>query len=226
MSVNYPNPVLREAGLENPRSNVFLMMAFRETQQHKDMNKALSTVLAQYSLNAIRADFKHWSPHLWENVQFCADAACYGIGVFETISDPDLSHNVILELGYMLGQGKPCLVLKEASVRALPSDLIGRLYRSFDANNIRTTMQDAVRQWLRDLGIAKKADERLLIYASSGGTCRCAMAKAITQRLLLKNPPNYILRAESMAVGNPGLPGASSGARSAIKQLFGEDLLA
>ncbi len=35
-----------------------------------------------------------------------------------------------------------------------------------------------------DLGYRKKSNERLLVFVSGGGTCRCAMAKAITQKLI------------------------------------------
>ena len=34
-----------------------------------------------------------------------------------------------------------------------------------------------IRQWLQDIGVAKCSGERLVIFVSRGGTCRCAMAK-------------------------------------------------
>jgi protein-tyrosine-phosphatase len=201
------------------------MTRFRESKQHRSISAAISSALSEYSLNLIRADQKQYRPELWQNVRCCMDAALYGIAVFEQIDERDINPNVSLELGYMLGQGKRCLLLKERRVPALPTDLIGRLYREFDSFKIRQTIQAEIRSWLRDLGIAKRGDERMLIYMSHGGTCRCAMAKAISQKLLAQTRPHYKLRIESVAYGLPSGDRASGGARQAVRNMFGEDLL-
>lgn len=218
------NPVLTD--FPNPRSNIFLMMRFRKTKQHKEINDAILSVLAKYSLNLIRADSKQYQDELWANVESCIDASLYGIAVFEQIDERDINPNVSLELGYMLGQRKKCLLLKEKRVPALQTDLVGHLYHEFDSYNIEETVKTEIQDWLRSLGIAKRSDERMIAYVSLGGTCRCAMAKAITQKLIQGFQLNYKLRVESVAHGMPSLPGASNGARQAMQRLFGEDLLA
>lgn len=218
------NPVL--ADFPNPRSNVFLMMRFRKTKQHKEISDAILSVLAKYSLNLIRADSKQYQDELWANVESCIDASFYGIAVFEQIDERDINPNVSLELGYMLGQRKKCLLLKEKRVPTLQTDLVGHLYHEFDSYNIEETVKTEIQDWLRSLGIAKRSDERMIAYVSLGGTCRCAIAKAITQKLIQRFHLNYKLRVESVAHGMPSLPGASNGARQAIQRLFDEDLLA
>lgn len=87
-------------------------------------------------------------------------------------------------------------------------------------------MRAAALRWLADRGIAKRAPERLVVFVSHGGTCRCAMAKVIAQDALSDRALAYPLKIESMASGIPNLATASEGARNAIKDMFGVDLLA
>jgi predicted transcriptional regulator/protein-tyrosine-phosphatase len=87
----------------------------------------------------------------------------------------------------------------------------------------------------KEKDIIKRSDEKMIIFVSGGGTCRCAMAKAMTKKLVEKEPLNFNLRVESRGIGpkiSPGGPpgtkddgGASDGARQSIQKLFGEDLL-
>ena len=66
----------------------------------------------------------------------------------------------------------------------------------------------------------------LLIYLSSGGTCRDPMAKAITLRLLEERSPELThIRVEGMAMGPTTRPDVSFAARRAIEDLYGEDLI-
>src|SRR5665648_281053 len=211
MTSKNDNPVL--ADFKNERSNIFLMTRFRETNHHKEISDAISSVLAEYSFNLIRADSKQYHNELWTNVKSCIDASCYGIAVFEQIDERDINPNVSLELGYMLAQNKKCLLLKEKRVPALQSDLVGHLYREFDSHDIRNTVIPEVRNWLRDLGFIKRSDETMIAFVSKGGTCRCAMAKAITKKIVKKYKLNFKLRVESFAQDEPSLPFASNGAR-------------
>jgi len=126
----------------------------------------------------------------------------------------------------MRGRGKKCLILKEKRLPELQTDLSGYLYSEFDALQIDATIKIQVRRWLRSIGIAKKSNERMLIFVSAAGTCRCALAKVITEALLETRPPSYPLRVLAAAMYEPRLSGASEGARTAIKELFGRDLLA
>lgn len=234
MTSKNDNPV--KADYPYARSNVFLMMRFEKTKQQKKINDAISSVLAGYYLNPIRADSKHYQNELWANVKSCIDASDYGIAVFEQIDQRDINPNVSLELGYMLAQGKKCLLLKEKRVPVLQSDLVGHLYREFDSHDIIKTVTSEVRNWLRDLGFIKKSDEKMIVFVSGGGTCRCAMAKAITKKIAEKSKLNFKLRVESCAKGNNTSKGgthenpddgATDDARQAINKFYkGEDLLA
>lgn len=201
------------------------MVRFRDSEHYKKISKVIGEILREYSLRLIRADFKHYHDELWGNVQHCMDQSDYGIAVFEQINEQVTSPNVSLELGYMFARKKKCLLLKEKSVVQLQADLLGHLCRVFDADRIEETVGAELRNWLRDLGIAKQSGERLLVYVSSGGTCRDPMAKAITLKLLKQNPPDYRLRVEALALHHPSASTASGGARRAIQGIYGEDLL-
>jgi len=226
------NPVLND--YPNPDHNVFLMTRFRDTKQHIRISETITKVLSSYSLNLIRADEKQYHNELWTNTKLCMDASRYGIAIIEQIDERDFNPNVNLELGYMLGQNKKCLILKEKRVNYLFTDLLGHLFREFDAYEIEESVSKQVTEWLKDLGIAKKSDEKMLVYVSMGGTCRCAMAKAITRKLLADEKARRLctdqiwpfdLRIESRARGSPSLSEASVNARKAMIQLFNEDLL-
>jgi hypothetical protein len=210
----------------NPRSNVFLMVRFRDSEHHEKIRKVIDEILSEYSLRLIRADFKHYHDELWGNVKHCMEQSAYGIAVFEQINEQATSPNVSFELGYMLAKEKTCLLLKEKGVAQLQADLVGHLCRTFDADRIEETVGFELRNWLRDLGIAKKPSERLLVYVSTGGTCRDPMAKAITLKLLERNPPDYALRVEAVALHDPSNATASRGSQRAIRDIYGQDLLA
>ena len=120
------NPVFGD--FPNYHANVFLMMHFGKTEQHKKISDEISLVLSNYSLNLIRADSKQYQDELWPNVRSCMNASYYGIAVFEQIEVHDINPNMSLELGYKLAQGKKCLLLKEKMLNPLPSDLAGRIY--------------------------------------------------------------------------------------------------
>jgi protein-tyrosine phosphatase len=66
---------------------------------------------------------------------------------------------------------------------------------------------------------------RLLIYLSSGGTCRDPMAKVITEQILKKMSLPFKVKIEAMALGPIEKTTASYGAKNAIKEIYGEDLL-
>jgi protein-tyrosine-phosphatase len=126
----------------------------------------------------------------------------------------------------MLAKGKRCLLLKERHVPSLQADLVGHLCHEFDSDHVAETISDEVRKWLRDLGIAKRKNEKVVTFVSYGGTCRDPMAKAITLKLLEANPPGFRLRVEAGGLFQPTATTVSYAAREAIREMFGEDLLA
>lgn len=209
----------------NARINTFIMMRFRDTKQHREILTALRAALEYYGLQGLRADDKNYSDTLWTNVKSYMDACESGIAVFEQIEDDDFNPNVSLELGYMMAQKKPVLLLKEKHLKTLPADVVGNLYKTFDSYNVSESIRPRVLEWLRDIGIAKSAAERVVLFVSYGGTCRCAMAKVALEQALAGRQMPYRLRVVSVAHTFGGTNEASHGARRAVYDTYGSDLL-
>jgi predicted nucleotide-binding protein len=79
----------------------------------------------------------------------------YGVSVFEEIDERDLNPNVAIELGFMFGLGKRCLILKDQRMPKMPADIIGKLYKQFDTYDMEATIASAVVSWFNDLGFQK-----------------------------------------------------------------------
>jgi len=138
----------------DPSRNVFVMMRFRETEQYQSIHDSIRSALADKNYSAIRADDRDYTGDLWTNIELCMLGSAYGIAVFEDIEERSFNPNVSLELGFMLARQKRCLILKEKRLSSLPTDVVGKLYKSFDMFDIQNSVRTQVLRWLEvDLGI-------------------------------------------------------------------------
>jgi protein-tyrosine-phosphatase len=218
------NPVLKK--FPSPKFNLFLMMRFDKGEQYQAIFKTLKNEAGRYAINLLRADDQTYASDLWENVKACMTACELGIAVFEQLQIQDFNPNVSLELGYMLAIGRGVLLLKERSLKSLPSDIAGRLYQEFDANDLEPSIRAAVRRWFRDIGIAKAAEEKLVVFVSAAGKDRCAMAKVIAESLFKEREAPFPLRFVSMAASRGNAVTASSYSKQAVQNYYKDDLLA
>jgi protein-tyrosine-phosphatase/nucleoside 2-deoxyribosyltransferase len=223
MQPDITNPVL----LNHPKAafNAFLMMRFADTPMNHEIVKEVRASLARYAIDVLRADQQTYATSLWENVRFYMDACDFGIAVFDQTASNDFNPNVSLELGYMMADKKRLLLLKDKTLPKMPSDLVGQLYKEFDPNDVTRTVRQAIQTWLRDVGIAKSAAEKLVVFVSHGGTCRCAMSKIVANRAFAGRSLPFRIRFESMAAKFGNAVHASHNARQAILEAFGEDTL-
>jgi protein-tyrosine-phosphatase len=67
---------------------------------------------------------------------------------------------------------------------------------------------------------------KTLVFLSKGGTCRDPIAKAIANKLLETRKLKHPISVRAFAVGPISGSAASNAARYAIKEIYGEDLLA
>jgi hypothetical protein len=88
---------------------------------------------------------------LWTNVAAHMWASRYGIALFEDLAEPKkgLNYNLTIEVGSMLMTGRRCALLKDPSIPALPTDLVGHIYKSVDMKKSKT-VADALHAWIRD----------------------------------------------------------------------------
>jgi hypothetical protein len=137
----------------DPSNNVFLIMRFRDTDQHRRIHAAIRDQLNIYGLHVLRADDKDYTQELWTNICLYMLGSNFGIAVFEEIEERESNPNIALELGFMLASNKRCLILKEQHMPKMPSDIIGRLYKPFDVYQIEDSIRQAVSKWIIDLGL-------------------------------------------------------------------------
>jgi hypothetical protein len=86
---------------------------------------------------------------LWSNVAAHMWACKYGIAFFEDRRSKGLNYNLTIEVGSMLITGRRCALLKDVSIKTMPTDLVGRIYKAVDME-LPSGVVKVVHAWLRD----------------------------------------------------------------------------
>lgn len=143
----------------NYERNCFLVMPFSDTRLHRDIATTLRTAMKNYGFNLVRADDKAYSEDLLTNIQAYIHGCRFAVAVFDRILTNDFNPNVSLEVGYFMGLRKPVCLLKERTLPRLPSDLVGRLYVEFDAQDLPRSIPTTLRRWLAARGLIREGRE-------------------------------------------------------------------
>lgn len=130
----------------------FIMMQFGNTKLHSALVTCIKRILGEHDIVALRADDKEYMDELFPNIKTYMHACDFGVAVFDRITEDDFNPNVSLEVGYMLGMRKNVLLLKDKTLKNLPTDLTGKLYRPFDTSDIEATVPPQIESWLSDKG--------------------------------------------------------------------------
>lgn len=85
---------------------------------------------------------------LWTNVAAHMWASRYGIAFFEDRATRGINYNMTIEVGGMLMTGRRCALLKDSSIRRMPTDLVGRIYKAVDFES-PDTVAVALHDWLK-----------------------------------------------------------------------------
>lgn len=149
------------------RANCFIIMPFRATPFHDDVIASLRKVLRALGFNPLRADDKVYSDDVLANIETYLYGCHFAVAVHDRFLSDEHNANVALEVGYCLGMGKPVCLLKEHTVRALPSDLQGRIYVPFDGSKIEESLSAVVPKWLADNGLPANATTELATSLSA-----------------------------------------------------------
>lgn len=134
----------------DPTRTAFIMMKFGRTTAHDAIVGAIRDTLAPLGIVGVRADDKEYNDDLFPNILTYIYGSAFGIAVFERIEADDFNPNVSLEVGYMLALGRDVCLLKDKTLKTLQTDLMGKMYRTFDPLDPQTTIPDGVIKWLRD----------------------------------------------------------------------------
>jgi hypothetical protein len=86
---------------------------------------------------------------LWGNVLAHMWACRYGIAFFEDDAARGINYNLTIEVGGMLLAGRRTALLKDKTVAAMPTDLVGQIYKSIDLSR-PTSVATALHRWIRD----------------------------------------------------------------------------
>ncbi len=136
-------------------TNVFGMTRFPDEQDEESpdpVGPALDVareVCGAHGLEFHLASDRAIVDDLWSNVTAHMWASKYGIAFFENKRDRGLNYNLTIEVGGMLVMGRRCALLKDESIKRMPTDLVGKIYRSVDLD-AKQTVADALHTWLRD----------------------------------------------------------------------------
>ena len=92
---------------------------------------------------------------LWANVAAHMWACRYGIAFFEDRRGRGINYNLTIEVGGMLMSGRRLALLKDTSIERLPTDLVGKIYKSIDLE-CPDEAASVIHVWLRDdLGLGR-----------------------------------------------------------------------
>lgn len=153
----HSSDALRRFQLDHPqpRKTAFVMMQFQNTKLHSRIFQALKVTLGKHNIVALRADVKSYHDELWSNIETYMLGCGLGLAVLERLSQDDFNPNISLEIGYMLALGKPVCLLKDATIKQIQSDLVGRLYLNFDTQDPENSIPQVLEKWLKDKGFIK-----------------------------------------------------------------------
>lgn len=135
-------------------TNVFGMTRFADSKagDTDPVSKALATARAVCEMHGLEfhlASDRAIHDDLWTNITAHMWASRYGIGLFEDLADRGLNHNLLIEIGGMLTTGRRCALLKDGSIDRMPTDLVGRIYKSVDLND-GEAVAATLHYWIRD----------------------------------------------------------------------------
>jgi nucleoside 2-deoxyribosyltransferase len=125
-------------------------MPFRQTKFYDDIYNAMCEITKEFGYNLLRADKHIYSDDLLINILAHIHGSRFGVAVYERIADDNTNPNVAFEVGYMMGAKKPVCILKEATLKSLHTDLIGKVYVEFKLDNLHTTLRHGIQRWLQD----------------------------------------------------------------------------
>jgi hypothetical protein len=130
-----------------PERVAFVIMRFDDTRLHHEIFEAIQKSLVDVGFTAVRADGRAFHDNLFENVLTYNHGCRFGVAVYDRLSTEEFNPNVALEVGYMMALRKPVCLLKDKTLRALNTDLMGRIYRAFDPQSPGETIPSQLKSW-------------------------------------------------------------------------------
>lgn len=135
--------------------SVFVIMPFIDTLD--PVYEAIKKTFKKYKITAVRADSKEFSDDLWSNVSTYLNCCIAAVAVFNKFDNEEdiYNPNVALEAGYVMALGRKVCLLKDSRLKKLSTDIISKLYKIYDANDIEKTVSQQIESWIQDNDLGK-----------------------------------------------------------------------
>jgi hypothetical protein len=156
----YIEPFLHSLLRDHPLTerNVFLVMRFKEEAPFPDIVEAVRRTCGERGLDVLRADDKEYTEDLWDNVLTYMYGCDQAVAIFDQINYREFNPNIALEVGFLRAQCKRVLLLKDIAIPILPTDIVGKIYRTFNTYAALETIPPQINKWLQDYGIGEIKD--------------------------------------------------------------------
>jgi len=132
------------------QKTAFIIMKFGNDNIYTEISNIIKTALLPVGIIGLRADDKQYHGDLFYNISTYLHGCDFGIALYDRVDSENFNPNVSLEVGYLLAMNKPICLLKEKSLKALPTDLASKLYKEFDIHNLSDTIPLVLNKWLID----------------------------------------------------------------------------
>ncbi len=131
------------------------MMRFANTETQRNITKAIKKAARTHGIEALRADERSYAGIVVLNVKTYMWDCGFGFAVFDHISSEDEKYNpnIAFEVGYMYALQKRTCLLTDISMTSLQSDLGGKIYYPFDAQDPDRSIKEAIDKWWRSQGL-------------------------------------------------------------------------
>lgn len=142
-------------------TNVFGMTRFPDSDEKPDgpdpvgpALKIARKVAEEHGLTFHLASDRKIVDDLWPNVAAHIWGCKYGIAFFEDRRKRGINYNLTIEVGSCLVLGRRLAILRDKSIKDLPSDLTGKIYEPVNLDD-PSTVRAALEHWMqKDLGFA------------------------------------------------------------------------
>lgn len=141
---------------------IFVIMPFINTLD--SLYEEIKKTLEKHHITVVRADKKEFTDDLWGNVSTYLNCCHAAIAVFNKFDDGEkdiYNPNVALETGYMMALGRKVCLLKDKRLKKLPTDIISKLYKIYDFEDIGNTVPEQIESWLKDNNLIDDCKESI-----------------------------------------------------------------
>ncbi len=113
--------------------NVFIMVSYR--RELAPIVERVEAELRRLDLNPVLAKDHNLTDDLYNPIA-CLLCCSYGVAIFGRAEAKQMHNpNVVYELGMMQLLKRPCVILKHAKLKRMPTDLLNRLYEDYSTQN-------------------------------------------------------------------------------------------